>query len=146
MRISHDSQGRESNEWFTWPCCPTPQLDFAKLQELPPRQGWKLFSMDKISTPAVVRYPTRSRSVEITYSSGTGGAGVGGEDDDSAAETVNAYWGLWINTGGWSAHQHFAIEPTTGRFDQLDRAVKDDSAGTIGPSAQVNWTVTWALR
>ena len=96
-----------------------------------------------------MRYPTRSRSVEITYSSGSGGAGVGGDDDDSAAaaaESVNAYWGLWINTGGWSAHHHFAIEPTTGRFDQVDRAVKDDSAGTVGASAQVNWTVTWALR
>jgi hypothetical protein len=138
MRLSHDSQGRESNEWFTWPCCVKPELDFAKLQDLPQKQGWKLFSMDKISTPAVVRYPSRNRSLEISYTSG------GDEDDPTAA--VDAYWGLWINTGGWSAHHHFAIEPTTGRFDQLDRAVKDDSAGTVGASAQVNWSVTWSLR
>jgi hypothetical protein len=140
MRVSHDSQGRESNEWFTWPCCTKPELDFGRLQDLPPKQGWKLYSMDKISTPAVVRYPSRGRSVEISYASG------GGEDDDSAAEPVDAYWGLWINTGGWSAHHHFAIEPTTGRFDQLERAVKDGSAGTVGASAQVNWSVTWTLR
>jgi hypothetical protein len=87
--------------------------------------------MDKISTPAIVRYPSRARFVEINFAS-----------DDA----VDAYWGVWINTGGWSAHHHFAIEPTTGRFDQLDRAVKDDSAGIVAASAQVNWSVTWALR
>jgi hypothetical protein len=148
MRISHDSQGRESNEWFTWPCCPTPQLDFARLQDLPPKQGWKLYSMDKISTPAVVRYPTRNRSVEISYTSGSGDANA---DDNpatvgAAGDAVDAYWGLWINTGGWSAHHHFAIEPTTGRFDQVDRAVKDSSAGTVAASAQANWSVTWSLK
>ena len=86
--------------------------------------------MDKISTPAVVRYPSRSRHVEISY-----------ESDDG----IDAYWGLWINTGGWSAHHHFAVEPTTGRFDYLDRAVKDDSAGAVGASSQLNWSVTWTL-
>ena len=43
----------------------------------------------------------RSRNVEIGYKSEDG---------------LDAYWGLWINTGGWSAHHHFAVEPTTGRF------------------------------
>lgn len=156
MRISHDSQGRESNEWFAWPRCERSPLDFARLQELPPKQGWKLYSMDKISTPAIVRYPSRSRAVEIRYAGGSGGAsgagvrtGAPGNGDDDAAEqgdAVDAYWGLWINTGGWAGHHHFAIEPTTGRFDQLDRAVKDASAGTAGASAQLNWSVTWALR
>ena len=57
-----------------------------------------------------------------------------------------AYWGVWIDNGGWARHHHFALEPTSGRFDQLDRAMKDDSAGKVGPSAQVNWAVTWRLK
>jgi hypothetical protein len=162
MRISHDSAGRERNEWFTWPTCDNPQLDFSKLHGLPQKQGWKLFSMNKISTPAVVRYPSRGREVAISYSGGSGvssGDGVGAapetggdvveqrnDKDDDATERVDAYWGLWINTGGWSAHHHFAIEPTTGRFDQLDRAVKDASAGTVGASGQLTWSLTWTLR
>ena len=160
MRVSHDSQGRESNEWFTWPTCDKPELDFSQLHGLPPKQGWKLFSMDKISTPAIVRYPSRGREVAISYSGsaakpgalapGPSGAATNNDaDDDDDKDTsppVDAYWGVWINTGGWSAHHHFAIEPTTGRFDQLDRAVKDASAGTVGPSGQVTWSLTWTLR
>jgi hypothetical protein len=131
MRLSHNAGGHESNEWFAWPCCPRPEVDFARMDALPPKQGWKLFSMEKISTPAIVRYPSRSRQVEIRYASEDG---------------LDAYWGVWINTGGWGGHHHFAVEPTTGRFDQLDRAVKDASAGTVGAAAQINWTVTWSLR
>jgi hypothetical protein len=130
MRFSHDASGRESNEWFTWPCCPKPEVDFTRMSDLPGKDGWKLFSMEKITTPALVNFPSRGRRVEISY---------GSEDG------LDAYWGIWINTGGWGGHHHFAVEPTTGRFDQLDRAVKDASAGTVGPSGQVNWTVTWRL-
>ena len=130
MRISHDAQGRESDATFAWPSSQNPPLDFATLSRLPQKQGWKLFSADRIDAPAIVRYPSRSRRVEIRFRS---------EDD------LPAYWGVWINTGGWAGHHHFAVEPTTGRFDQVDRAVKDDSAGTVGASAQVNWLVTWSL-
>ena len=147
MRISHDAQGREGNERFAWPASTGPDLNFARPAELPPKHGWKLYSLDPIAGPAVVRYPSRSRTVEISYMSrggGSTGGSEGGEDD--GAEAVDAYWGLWINTGGWSGHHHFAVEPTTGRFDQVDRAVKDASAGTVGASAKVNWSVTWSLR
>jgi hypothetical protein len=145
MRISHDSAGRESNDgWFVWPRCEKPQLDFSRLQELPPRQGWKLYSMAKISTPAIVRYPSRGRIVEISYAADAAAAAPA--ETGEATEALAAYWGVWINTGGWSAHHHFAIEPTTGRFDQLDRAVKDGSAGTVGASAQITWSVSWSLQ
>ena len=54
-----------------------------------------------------------------------------------------AYWGIWINTGGWAGHRHFAVEPTTGRYDQLERAIHDESAGRVGPLGRRDWSVRW---
>jgi hypothetical protein len=63
------------------------------------------------------------------------------ESDDG----MSAYWGLWINTGGWAGNRHFAVEPTTGRYDQIDRSIKDGSAGQIDPFGRRQWTVRWFL-
>ena len=50
-------------------------------------------------------------------------------------------WGLWVNTGGWRHHKHIALEPTTGRFDQLARSVRDGSAGRVRPLGRAAWRV-----
>ena len=130
MRLSHDAAGNEINETFAWPAAPTGE-DFSRPADLPAKRGWKLFSNDPIRSPAMIRYPERSRAVELEFASDEG---------------VEAYWGIWINTGGWAQHQHIALEPTTGRFDQLDRSVRDQSAASVDASATVSWTVTWRLR
>ena len=52
---------------------------------------------------------------------------------------------LGINTGGWAGHRHFAIEPTTGRFDQIDRAINDHSAGRVAPLGRREWAVRWEV-
>jgi hypothetical protein len=129
FKWSHDAQGTEFQQPFDWPRTFEGE-DLSKPCELPPRRGWKVFSADRIESPLVVRYPTRSRTVRIEYSSEDG---------------LASYWGIWINTGGWVAQRHFAVEPTTGRFDQLDRAVKDGSCGTVGPLSRRNWSVRWNL-
>jgi hypothetical protein len=130
MRLSHDAGGRAIDQNFAWPRG-TQGEDFSHPDGLPADRGWKMFSVEPISAPAVVSYPSRSRALEIEY-----------ESEDA----ITAYWGIWIDNGGWAHHHHFALEPTTGRFDQLDRSMKDDSAATVGPSMQVNWTVTWRLK
>jgi hypothetical protein len=128
FRFSHDADGRERTETFQWPRASDD--DLSRPDALPPKRGWKVFSADPIAAPAVVRYPSRGRSVTIAY-----------ESEDQ----LPAYWGIWINTGGWAGHHHVAIEPTTGRFDQLDRAVRDNSAGTVGPLGRAGWTVRWTV-
>jgi hypothetical protein len=130
MRLSHDGSGHDLGFPFTWPLLDSGE-DFSRPADLPQKRGWKVFSVDPIRSPVVIAYPTRSRSIEISYSSEDG---------------LDAYWGVWLNTGGWATHHHFAVEPTTGRFDQLDRAVKDGSAGMVDAAGQVNWSVTWQLR
>jgi hypothetical protein len=60
-------------------------------------------------------------------------------------DAMTAYWGIWISTGGWGTHHHFSIQPTTGRYDQIDRAIKDASAGTIGAMGKRVWSVRLSL-
>ncbi len=129
FRLSHDAHGHDIQKAFTWPT--SDNVDLSRPTTLPPRKGWKLFSMMPIAAPFTIRYPTRLRAVRIEYSSET---------------ALAAYWGLWINTGGWAGHKHFAIEPTTGRFDQIDRSTRDHSAGSVQASGRQDWSVRWTLE
>lgn len=130
-RLSHDAEGRQYDQTFTWPM-DTLGEDLSRPLELAGKIGRKVFSVDAIGAPAVVRYPTRrgGRSLRIEYSS---------------PDQIRAYWGVWINTGGWQGHRHFAIEPTTGRFDQLDRSLHDGSAARVPAGGKASWAVRWTV-
>ena len=130
FRFSHVSGAVPVDEPFEWPRLPD-GLDVSQPAQLPAGQTWKVFSTDPISSPLTVSYPSRQRSLEIEYAS------------ESATP---AYWGIWLNSGGWGGHQHFAIEATTGRFDQIDRSMRDGSAGQIGPLGRLDWSTRWSLR
>ncbi|MGB7160536.1 MAG: hypothetical protein WBD40_20895 [Tepidisphaeraceae bacterium] len=127
-RLSHDADGNERGETFTWPR--VGDDDLSRLDALPAKRGWKGYCVDPISKPAVIRYLARGRQLAIAFAS------------DGA---VPAYWGVWINTGGWAGHRHFAVEPTTGRYDALDRSVRDGSAGRVPPLGSAAWTMSWTL-
>jgi hypothetical protein len=128
-RLSHDGEGKRFDTPFDWPITASGDR-LSKPEDLPPKRGWKIFSLEPISTPAVVRYPARNRSLTIEYSS---------------PDALAAYWGVWINTG-WGGQKHISVEPTTGRFDELDRSFKDGSAGCVASSGKLGWTVRWTVR
>jgi hypothetical protein len=131
FRLSHDAAGHAVDQDFTWPHGPNDE-NFSRLDDaLPKNRGWKLYSTRPISHPLTIHYPTRSRRATIEYHS---------------PDAMPAYWGIWINTGGWGAHNHFAIEPTTGRYDQLDRAIKDHSAGKVDAMGQRTWSISISLQ
>jgi hypothetical protein len=105
---------------------------------MPEGFGWKVYADAPIWQPAIVRYPDRGRQLRIDYI--------------SAADTgPSAYWGIWINTGGWEGQHNLAIEPTTGRNDSISASVEDDSAGRVGPAGvmpaagRTNWSVRIAV-
>jgi hypothetical protein len=129
FRFSHDAHGTDLNTDFNWPKGPAGE-DFTKLADLPVKKGWKLFSYAPIQSAWEIHYPTRKRTLRIEYSS---------------VDMLGAYWGIWISTGGWGGNPHFAIEPTTGRYDQIDRSVKDGSAGSVGPFGRKDWATRWIL-
>jgi hypothetical protein len=128
-RLSHDEGRKKIDAPFDWPTTAAGDC-LANPTELPAKRGWKSFSAEPIAAPAVVRYPSRGRSLAIEYTS---------------PDAVPAYWGLWMNTG-WGGQKCFAIEPTTGRFDEIDRAAKDGSAGRVAASGKVAWSVQWTVR
>ena len=128
-RWSHKADGAQQNTPFTWPSC-APGQDLSRPNDLSAGLGWKLFSTHPIDKPISIFYPTRKRQLTVSYQS------------DSQ---IAAYWGIWINTGGWAGHRHFAIEPTTGRHDSLDTSIKDQSAAKVSPLSTVNWTVRWTV-
>ncbi|MDP9173133.1 MAG: hypothetical protein M3O30_04605 [Planctomycetota bacterium] len=128
-RYSHDMGGNDMNMQFQWPNLVSGE-SLARPSELPPKRGWKAFSNDPISSAFQISYPQRNRSVKLEYSSEDG---------------LPAYWGVWINTAPSPNSGTFAIEPTTGRFDQIDRAIKDGSAGQVGSFGKRMWSVRWTL-
>jgi len=123
FQLSHDQEGMDIHQSFDWPALHTGE-DFSKPATLPARKGWKLFSADPIEGNFLIRYPTRQRTLELQYSS---------------EDSIPAYWGIWMNTGGWSGHKHFAVEPTTGRSDWIDRAIREGSAARVPAMGRVSW-------
>jgi len=130
FRLSHDASGHEIQQDFVWPTTVEEGENLSKPTELRGNSGWKAFSSLPITSPMTIRYPARSRRVTMEYKSEDGMA---------------AYWGVWINTGGWGSHRHFSIQPTTGRYDQIDRAIKDGSAGMVGSLGKRVWSVRLTL-
>ena len=130
FRFSHDATGHEIQQEFAWPIDEEDGANLAKPSELPPHEGWKVYSLLPITSPLTVRYPSRSRTLTIEYKS-----------DDGMA----AHWGIWLNTGGWGSHRHFSIQPTTGRFDQIDRAIRDGAVGSIPAMGKRAWSVRLTL-
>jgi len=48
---------------------------------------------------------------------------------------------VWINHGGYGGYYHIALEPATGRPDNLEVAVKDwKNYAVLEPRAEVAWT------
>jgi hypothetical protein len=130
FRLSHDQSYHEIQQEFTWPVTEEEGENLSKPAGLPTKGAWKAFSTLPITSPIHVRYPSRSRRLTMEYRSEDGMA---------------AYWGLWINTGGWGNHRHFSIQPTTGRFDQIDRAIKDGTTGTVAALGRRAWSIRLTL-
>jgi hypothetical protein len=142
FRYSHSQVALPVDQPFEWPTLRSAGdggggaagggvgLDLSRPADLPAGDTWKVFSQDPIDSPLTVAYPERGRSLRIEYAS---------------ESNVAAYWGIWINSGGWGGHRHFAVEATTGRFDQIDRAMRDGSAGQVAPLGRVDWSTRWTM-
>lgn len=59
---------------------------------------------------------------------------------------VLPYLLVWINYGGWREYYHIALEPCTGRPDNLEVAVNQwKNYATLGPREAVSWSETIVL-
>lgn len=128
-RYSHAVVNTPIDRAFEWPTLEE-GVGYSRFDGLPEGKAWKVYSEKPIGEPITLRYLDRGRSVRIEY---------------EGVESSLAYWGLWINTGGWAGHKHVGVEPTTGRFDQIDRSIWDGSAGRVAALGKSEWVVRWVL-
>ena len=97
---------------------------------LPDQQSWKVFAASPIGK--AVRCAIRRGPV----------------DPSRRITTPTICWPLTGESGsipGMDHHRHFAIEATSGRSDQLDRAIADHSAGSVRASGRITWRVSMTL-
>src|SRR5580658_3909458 len=62
FRWSHDAEGRRVDREFSWPEI-SPDENLSRLESLPPKRGWKSFSVDPITSAFRIYYPTRKRAL-----------------------------------------------------------------------------------
>ena len=55
--------------------------------------------------------------------------------------SVNPYLGIWITKGGFKGEYNCALEPSNGFYDGLDRAIKNDKYGSVGPFDEKRWNI-----
>lgn len=65
----------------------------------------------------------------------------GGRALDLAWSTECPYVGVWFDGTAYSAEPVIAIEPTTGYFDRLDRAIAADRVPVLEPGIPFTWWV-----
>ena len=116
---------RDGKNETAWPALDA-ETKFGRSDDLPAGRAWKAFGADPIFGPARIGYPTRRRRLDLAYAS---------------ESNLPAYWGVWVNTGGWEGHRHVSLQPTTGRSDSLQKSVADGSAGRVPPGGRVDWSV-----
>ncbi|RKP53959.1 hypothetical protein D7Z26_11240 [Cohnella endophytica] len=56
------------------------------------------------------------------------------------------YLAIWANYGGYGGHYHFAIEPATGRMDDLAYAISGDEAATVEAGGRYRWYLELTVR
>jgi hypothetical protein len=127
--FSHDAELKQIDQTFQWPVVAEGE-DLSQPESLPPKRGWKSYSTFPIKSPAKIVYPGRGRQLQIQYSSDKG---------------PDAYWGIWVNTGGWASQRQVSIQPTIGRHDPLAAAIRDHSCGTVEPMGRADWSVKMSV-
>ncbi|NBD24232.1 DUF4432 family protein [Paenibacillus glycinis] len=98
--------------------------------------------------------PDNGRSAEKYYFTGTLKEGWAELSDPSTGEAVEfrfpaeqvPYLAVWANYGGYDDHYHIAIEPATGRMDDLSYAMGRGEAATIAPGGRYAWHLELSVR
>ncbi|MBB6669122.1 hypothetical protein [Cohnella nanjingensis] len=56
------------------------------------------------------------------------------------------YLAVWANAGGYGGYEHVALEPATGRMDDLAHAMSRGESATVEPGGRYAWHLELSLR
>ncbi|MNM53081.1 Aldose 1-epimerase [compost metagenome] len=91
--------------------------------------------------------PNAGRFAEKYYFSGRLSAGFAGISDPATGEALTfrfpadrvPYLAVWANYGGFGGNYQLALEPATGRMDELAHAVRQGEAATVPARGVYRW-------
>jgi len=91
--------------------------------------------------------PNSGRFAEKYYFTGRLDTGFAGLSDPATGEALTfsfpaeqvPYLAVWANYGGFGGHYHLALEPATGRMDDLSHAVRRDEAAVVPGGGVYRW-------
>jgi galactose mutarotase-like enzyme len=97
--------------------------------------------------------PSNPRIAEKYYFTGTMTEGWAALSDPATGEAITfrfpedqvPYLGIWANAGAYTGYYHFAIEPATGRMDDLGHAMREREAATVEGNGTYSWHLEVAL-
>lgn len=101
----------------------TYDFDYKKLSEYPDKNSYKFYFVDEIDNGEVKIFQ-RDKNLEIKYNFST---------------DINKYLGVWVTKGGFKGEYNFAIEPSSGFYDSLERAFLNKKASKIDSKDEKNW-------
>lgn len=97
--------------------------------------------------------PTGDLTAEKYYFTGTLAVGYAALSDPETGESITfrfpveqvPYLAVWANGGGFGGHYHLAIEPATGRMDDLSHSMKHDEVTTVEGNGTYEWFLEVAI-
>jgi galactose mutarotase-like enzyme len=146
VRLSYrlDNRGAEE-ELYLWTMHPLLRLQTGDELELPSSTRVLLDRVDWLDTLG----SGRPKGVcEKIFASGLSEGRVAIHNPETG-DRLQFHWdaaenntlGLWLNRGGWHGHDHFALEPASGKPDLLTVAAQNKSCASVPARGSIAWQV-----
>ncbi|MGG6309427.1 hypothetical protein [Paenibacillus macerans] len=119
-----------------------------RLGQFGDKQPWPLAqTADGVTVDLSIVEPNVGRFAEKYYFTGQLRAGFAGLRDPETGEALTfaypvdrvPYLAVWANYGGFGGNYHLALEPATGRMDDLAHAVRQGEAAVVPPGGMYRW-------
>lgn len=100
-------------------------FDYSKLGEYPDGKSFKFYFKNELKN--------EDENIKIYYKKQNVFVNMNFDTE------INKYLGIWINKGGFKGEYNFAIEPSSGYYDSLERAYKNKKFSKIDSKDEKNW-------
>jgi galactose mutarotase-like enzyme len=118
------------------------------------RKSWPLIQTDNGSVDLSKIEPAEGKFAEKYYFADKVKHGWAQLSDPATGEAVTLrfppeqvpYLAIWANYGGYGGHYHFAIEPATGKMDDLAHAMGQNETATVEALGEYRWFIEVSIN